>query len=55
MDKEDILELLDYVEQSVILIANRFKPIGKPDDFLKDDVGLEKLDAISMRLNGTRR
>jgi uncharacterized protein with HEPN domain len=50
MNKVDTLELLEYVEQSIVLITTRFKPIENSDDFLKNDNGLEKLDAISMRL-----
>ncbi len=50
MDKRDSLELVEYILNSIELIEDRFKYIDNSDDFLKDDIGLEKLDAISMRL-----
>ena len=50
MDKKSICELLDYILQSLILIQKRFDYITAVDDFLKDEAGIEKLDAISMRL-----
>ncbi len=50
MDKRDSLELLVYILKSIELIEDRFKNINSQDDFLKDNMGIEKLDAISMRL-----
>jgi len=50
-DKElMVLSTLDDIIFSIELIQNRFKSIKNSDDFLIDDVGLEKLDSISMRL-----
>lgn len=50
MDKSTTLELVDFILESILLIKKRFSVIGTSDDFLKDDDGLEKLDAISMRI-----
>ena len=45
-----ILSTLDDIIYSIELINKRFKDIKSSDDFLKNDIGLEKLDGISMRL-----
>jgi uncharacterized protein with HEPN domain len=50
MDKTNTLELLEFILNSISLIKRRFKNINKSDDFLFNDDGLDKLDAISMRL-----
>ena len=50
MDKTNTLELLKFILNSISLIKRRFKNINKSDDFLFSDDGLDKLDAISMRL-----
>ena len=50
MDKAATKELIDFILESLSLIKKRFSVINVSDDFLKDDAGLEKLDAISMRL-----
>jgi uncharacterized protein with HEPN domain len=50
MDKATIRELLKYMDESIVLIQKRFEPIKSSDDFFENDEGLEKLDAISMRL-----
>lgn len=50
MDKATKKELIDFILESLSLIKKRFSVINNSDDFLKDDEGLEKLDAISMRL-----
>ena len=50
MDKATVKELLGFIIQSLNLIKRRFDPISKSDDFLDTDDGLDKLDAISMRL-----
>ena len=50
-DKElMVLSTLEDIIFSIKLIQNRFKSIKSSNDFLIDDVGLEKLDSISMRL-----
>lgn len=50
MDKSTTKELLDFVLESLKLVKRRFKDIKTGDDFLDSDDGLDKLDAISMRL-----
>jgi uncharacterized protein with HEPN domain len=50
MDKKSSNELIEYILLSIELIQERFAPIDIRDDFIDDHAGLEKLDAISMRL-----
>ena len=50
MDKKNSLELISFILLSIDLIEQRFESITSSDDFLEDAKGLEKLDAISMRL-----
>lgn len=50
MDKKSVFELLEYIVFSISLIEERFLKIKTSDDFINDNKGLEKLDAISMRL-----
>ncbi len=50
MDKATTKELLKFILESIALIKRRFKSINTIDDFLNSDEGLDKLDAISMRL-----
>lgn len=50
MDKSTIQELIDFILESIRLIKRRFENINSSDDFLDSDDGLDKLDAISMRL-----
>lgn len=50
MDKSTTLELIDFILESIRLINRRFKTIKTSDDFLNGDDGLDKLDAISMRI-----
>ena len=50
MDKATTKELLDFILESLQLIKRRFQSIHSSDDFLHNDAGLEKLDAIAMRL-----
>ncbi len=45
-----ILSTLEDVKYSLELIHSRCKDINSSDDFLKDDIGLERFDSISMRL-----
>jgi uncharacterized protein with HEPN domain len=49
-DVELVREILSQVLWSAETIARRFKPITSPQDFLRSDAGLEKLDAICMQL-----
>lgn len=50
MDKSTTLELIDFILESIRLINRRFKSIKSSDEFLESDDGLDKLDAISMRI-----
>lgn len=50
MDKATTKELLDFILESLSLVKKRFQNIRSSDDFLQNDAGLEKLDAIAMRL-----
>jgi uncharacterized protein with HEPN domain len=50
MDKANTEELLSFILTSIQMIQRRFKDINSSDDFLDNDEGLDKLDAISMRL-----
>ena len=49
-DKELIIEDLKNIIWALDQITKRFSIIKSSDDFLKDDVGLEKLDSICMQL-----
>ena len=50
MDKSSISELINFILESINLIKERFEPIKNGDDFLFDNDGLMRLDAISMRI-----
>ena len=50
MDKATLDELINFILDSIKLIRERFEPIKVSDDFLYDNDGLMRLDAISMRL-----
>jgi uncharacterized protein with HEPN domain len=50
MDKMTLSELLDFIDESIDIILERFKPIDCVDDFLDDAYGLEKLDSIILRI-----
>lgn len=49
-DRELLLEDLRNIVWALDQIAIRFQVIECSDDFLKDDIGLEKLDSICMQL-----
>ncbi|MBD3840199.1 MAG: DUF86 domain-containing protein [Epsilonproteobacteria bacterium] len=50
MDKATTLELVNFILESIQIIERRFCSIKSSDDFLDSDEGLDKLDAISMRI-----
>ena len=50
MDKKNSQELIAFILLSIELIEERFQAIESMDDFMNNNSGLEKLDAISMRL-----
>ena len=49
-DVELAREIVHKIQWSIQTIAKRFAPIQSPEDFTKNDEGLEKLDAICMQL-----
>ena len=49
-DKELVIEIFQNIIWSLEQISKRFQAIQSGDDFLKDDIGLEKLDSICMQL-----
>jgi len=50
MNKNNTTELIEFILFSIDLIEERFQNIHLADDFFNNNAGLEKLDAISMRL-----
>ena len=50
MHKMSLLELLEFIQESILLIQRRFSAIDSIDDFMENDDGLEKLDSIIMRI-----
>jgi len=50
MDKMSIIELLEFIDESIDIIKKRFMTIEKSDDFLDCEYGLEKLDSIILRI-----
>ena len=49
-DKELVLEILRQIANSINIVLKRFSIIRNPDDFVKSEEGLEKLDSICMQL-----
>jgi hypothetical protein len=49
-DKELVVSILKNILWSLEQITKRFRSIQSSADFLKDDLGLEKLDSICMQL-----
>ena len=49
-DRALLLELFLEIEEAIRRIERRFIGIHSPADFLKDDAGLDRLDAIAMML-----
>ncbi|ABQ27363.1 protein of unknown function DUF86 [Geotalea uraniireducens Rf4] len=49
-DRELLLEDFKNIIWALDQIFKRFQAIQSSDDFLKDDIGLEKLDSICMQL-----
>lgn len=49
-DKQLVIEIFKNIAWSLEQISKRFKTIHSSEDFLKDDIGLEKLDSICMQL-----
>lgn len=49
-EKALLVETLIQIHGATERILKRFEPIRSPDDFLEDETGHEKLDAICMQL-----
>ncbi|MEB3213601.1 MAG: DUF86 domain-containing protein [Leptolyngbyaceae bacterium] len=49
-DRSMVLELFLEIEEAIRRIERRFIGIRSPDDFICDDNGLDRLDAIAMML-----
>ena len=45
-----VLDILTQISQAAATICKRFEPIKSPNDFTDSEWGMEKLDAICMRL-----
>jgi uncharacterized protein with HEPN domain len=52
-DKELVVSILKNILWSLEQITRRFQSIQSSEDFLKNDLGLEKLDSICMQLINT--
>jgi uncharacterized protein with HEPN domain len=50
MSKDEIIDILDLMVQSIHLVQARFSKIETADDFILSPEGVTLLDAISMRL-----
>ncbi|MBN2059422.1 MAG: DUF86 domain-containing protein [Deltaproteobacteria bacterium] len=50
MSKDEMIDHLDFIIQSIRLIQERFSKINEADDFVNSTEGTTILDAISMRL-----
>lgn len=45
-DRDLVLEILTQILRSAQTIMKRFEPIQTPEDFVKSEAGMEKLDEI---------
>jgi len=50
MSKDEIIDILDLMMQSIHLVQDRFSKIETADDFILSPEGVTLLDATSMRL-----
>jgi len=50
MSEDEIVDILDLLLESIILVRGRFSKIAEPEDFVSTSDGVTFLDAISMRL-----
>ena len=50
MSKDEIIDILDLMIESIHLVQERFSKLKVPDDFVLTPEGVTLLDAISMRL-----
>ena len=49
-DKGLVIDILKNIDWALDQINRRYQVIESSDDFIKDDLGLEKLDSICMQL-----
>jgi uncharacterized protein with HEPN domain len=49
-EKDLIVDILKNLLSAIQQVLRRFEPIRAAGDFIKDDVGHEKLDSICMQL-----
>ena len=49
-DRSILLELFLEIEEAIRRIERRFSEINSPHDFIRNDEGLDRLDAIAMML-----
>ncbi len=49
-DVELVMEILRQIHEAGKRIERRFSPVRHPDDFLANDEGLDRLDAVCMML-----
>ncbi len=50
MSEDEIVDILDLLLESIILVQERFSMIAQSEDFVSTSDGVTFLDAISMRL-----
>jgi len=50
MPENEVIDLLDFMMQSIHLIQERFSKINAPDEFILSSEGTTVLDSITMRL-----
>ena len=50
MPENEVIDLLDFMMQSIHLIQERFSKIYTPDEFILSPEGITVLDSITMRL-----
>ena len=53
MSKDEMIDSIDFILQSIEMIQERFSQIKTPDDFVINTAGMTLLDAITMRLQVT--
>ena len=50
MSEEEIVDVLDLIIESIVLVQKRFAKISNSEDFVSTPDGVTLLDAVSMRL-----
>ena len=50
MSEEEIVDVLDLIIESIVLVQKRFAQISDSEDFVSTSDGVTLLDAVSMRL-----